>query len=293
MSVELRRAPPTARTASSRSTSDSVVLITGGARGITAEVAALLAERARPTLVLVGRTPAPEGEEDGQTASLTEPRALRQAIIERARDEGRDVTPALVEAEYRRLIAAREVRENLARLRRSGARVEYLACDVRDADAFGALIDDVYARHGRIDGVVHGAGVDRGQARPRQGARLVRARARHEGRRRADARREAAPRDAALPRLLRLGLGRFGNRGQADYAAASEILNKLAHELDRRWPARVVSIDWGPWLTTGMVSPALQEEFERSGRRADPDRRGLPDCSSRSCATDARARPRS
>ena len=31
--------------------------------------------------------------------------------------------------------------------------------------------------------------------------------------------------------------GRFGNRGQADYAAASEILNKLAHDLDRRWPS--------------------------------------------------------
>ena len=55
--------------------------------------------------------------------------------------------------------------------------------------------------------------------------------------------------------------GRFGNRGQADYAAASEVLNKLAHELDRRWPGRVVSIDWGPWLTTGMVSPAVQSQF--------------------------------
>jgi hypothetical protein len=30
---------------------------------------------------------------------------------------------------------------------------------MRDGEAFGALIDDVYARHGRIDGVVHGAGV--------------------------------------------------------------------------------------------------------------------------------------
>ena len=30
--------------------------------------------------------------------------------------------------------------------------------------------------------------------------------------------------------------GRFGNVGQSDYAAANEILNKLAHWLDRRWP---------------------------------------------------------
>ena len=31
--------------------------------------------------------------------------------------------------------------------------------DVRDADAFSALIDRVYASHGRIDYVIHGAGV--------------------------------------------------------------------------------------------------------------------------------------
>ena len=59
--------------------------------------------------------------------------------------------------------------------------------------------------------------------------------------------------------------GRFGNRGQADYAAASEVLGKLAHELDRRWPARVVAIDWGPWRSAGMVSPLLEQEFARRG----------------------------
>ena len=49
--------------------------------------------------------------------------------------------------------------------------------------------------------------------------------------------------------------GRFGNRGQADYAAASEVLGKLAHELDSRWPARVVSIDWGPWAGPAWSPP--------------------------------------
>jgi NAD(P)-dependent dehydrogenase (short-subunit alcohol dehydrogenase family) len=48
--------------------------------------------------------------------------------------------------------------------------------------------------------------------------------------------------------------GRFGNVGQSDYAAANEILNKLAHWLDRRWSGRVVSLIWGPWSGVGMVS---------------------------------------
>ena len=48
--------------------------------------------------------------------------------------------------------------------------------------------------------------------------------------------------------------GRFGNRGQSDYAAANESLNKLAIWLDRRWPGRVVAPIWGPWSGIGMVS---------------------------------------
>ena len=136
---------------------------------------------------------------------------------------------------------------------------------MRDGEAFGALIDDVYERHGRIDGVVHGAGVIEDKlVRDKELGSFERVLATKAGAARTLA---AKLRPEALRFLVFFGSvsGRFGNRGQADYAAASEILNKLAHELDRSWPARVVSIDWGPWLTTGMVSPALQEEFERRG----------------------------
>ncbi len=58
--------------------------------------------------------------------------------------------------------------------------------------------------------------------------------------------------------------GRFGNRGQADYAAANDTLNKLAVWLDRRWPAGVVSMIWGPWSGVGMVSD-LEAHLGRQG----------------------------
>ncbi len=58
--------------------------------------------------------------------------------------------------------------------------------------------------------------------------------------------------------------GRFGNVGQSDYAAANEILNKLAQWLDRRWPGRVVSVNWGPWSGVGMVSQ-LEGHLGRRG----------------------------
>jgi acyl transferase domain-containing protein len=243
---------------------DSVLLVTGGARGITAEVALSLAERYRPGLVLVGRTP-PGEEEDPETAALSDPRDLRGALIERRRRDGAEVTPALVEEDCRRLLRGREVRENLARIRGTGARVEYLNCDVGDAAAFGALIGQVYATYGRIDGVIHGAGVIED--------RLVRDKE-PDSLERVMATKAASARTLAQmlrPENLRFLVffssvsGRFGNRGQADYAAASEVLNKLAQELDRRWPARVVSINWGPWRRKGMVSPEVARQFARRG----------------------------
>jgi acyl transferase domain-containing protein/NAD(P)H-dependent flavin oxidoreductase YrpB (nitropropane dioxygenase family)/NAD(P)-dependent dehydrogenase (short-subunit alcohol dehydrogenase family) len=242
---------------------DSVLLVTGGARGITAHVALTLAQRGRRTFVLVGRTPL-EAESE-QTAGLGELAELRAAMIELRKREGSELKPALIEQDCRRVLAAREVRANLERLRATGASVEYLVCDVSDPRAFGELIDSVYARHGRIDGVVHGAGViEDSLIRDKQRSSLERVLATKAGAAQTLAER-LRPESLRFLVLFSSVSGRFGNRGQADYAAASEVLGKLAHELDQRWPARVVSVDWGPWRAAGMVSPWLEAEFTRRG----------------------------
>jgi NAD(P)-dependent dehydrogenase (short-subunit alcohol dehydrogenase family) len=243
--------------------SESVVLVTGGARGVTAEVAVGLAERHSLTLVLVGRTaPLPE---DPITAALADERELKRAIFDRRRASGTEVTPAAVEGEYRLIVRSREVRENLERMRRAGARVDYRACDVRDGDALEALVTSVYAEHGTIDGVIHGAGVVEDKLVGDKGLEsFENVLATKSG----SARRLAAAlRPDSLRFLVFFGSvsGRFGNRGQADYAAASEVLAKLAQDLDRRWDARVVTIEWGPWLTGGMVTPEVQRRFSARG----------------------------
>ncbi len=49
---------------------------------------------------------------------------------------------------------------NLAAARSARCHSEYVEIDVRDAEsAFGALIDRIYAQHGRLDVVMHGAGI--------------------------------------------------------------------------------------------------------------------------------------
>jgi NAD(P)-dependent dehydrogenase (short-subunit alcohol dehydrogenase family) len=156
------------------------------------------------------------------------------------------------------------VRENLALLRESAAVVEYACADVRDPTTMAAVLDGWRARHGDPVGLIHGAGLikdklirektlesfDRVLGTKLEGAlnllRLVR------------------PESLKFTAMFSSIAGRYGNVGQSDYASANEILNKLAHWLDRRWPGRVVSMIWGPWSGVGMVSQ-LESHLGRRG----------------------------
>ena len=240
--------------------SSSVVLLTGGARGITALVAKELAARYACSLVLVGRSALPESSEDAELASARDANALRRVLATRMTGS----RPAEIEREVKLLLANREVAETLETLRAAGSAVDYRCCDVRDESAFGALVDAVYEEHGRIDGVVHGAGViedkllaqksdesfDRVFDTKVRGALVL-----------AEKLRE----DVGFVAFFSSISAAFGNRGQTDYAAANDLLDKLAHALDRRLKGRVVSFNWGPWDGSGMVSDDLRREYQRRG----------------------------
>jgi len=239
-----------------------VVLVTGGARGITARLAVALAEQYGCTVELVGRSPAP-APEPAHLAEARDAAGLRRALATSL--PSGDRTPAKIEAEVRRLLAGRELTSTFAALDRAGVAWRYHAVDVRDSDALGAIIDDVYARHGKLDGVVHGAGVIED--------RLLRDKTRDSFDRVFDTKVGGA---RALVHHLRDGIrwvvffssvsGVFGNRGQVDYAAANDALDHLAWHLARRRPdTRVLSVNWGPWADTGMISPELEREYARRG----------------------------
>jgi acyl transferase domain-containing protein/NAD(P)H-dependent flavin oxidoreductase YrpB (nitropropane dioxygenase family)/NAD(P)-dependent dehydrogenase (short-subunit alcohol dehydrogenase family) len=242
---------------------DPIVLVTGGARGITAKVALMLASRCVSRLVLVGRSTLPADEEAQTTALLTSPREIKRVLIDRMRRADGLPEPAAVEAECARILRDREIRSNLRAMHETGSKVDYRQCDVADEAEFGRLITDLYASYGRIDGVIHGAGViedrllehkeaasfDRVIAAKVNGALLLAAKLR--------------PESLRFLALFSSIAGRFGNRGQADYAAANEVLSKLAAHLDARWPSRVVAINWGPWDGSNMVSEAVRDQFIR------------------------------
>ncbi|HTJ24634.1 MAG TPA: SDR family NAD(P)-dependent oxidoreductase [Candidatus Limnocylindria bacterium] len=240
----------------------SVVLLTGGARGITAQIASTLAHDTGCHVVLVGRTPPPTVAEAPDTASASDRIALRRALVARGLR-----VPAEIDALSAQILAERELRATLAHLERFAASVSYEVADVRDAAAVRAIVDRVTSKRGRLDLVVHGAGTleDRliAEKSDESFARVWSTKV--DG---------ALALVAALPATTRDVVffgsiaGVFGNRGQVDYAAANDALDMLALALNRRaGGTRAIALDWGPWAAAagGMVSPELEAEYTRRG----------------------------
>ncbi|MFF9653434.1 SDR family oxidoreductase [Streptomyces sp. NPDC014622] len=250
---------------------ESVVLLVGGARGITARFATVLATAARCRLELFGRTPLPVLDETPSTAATEA--ELRAELI-----AGGMRSPAQVEREIGRIQAEQEVRDTVHRLTRLGSRVRYHCVDVLDTEAVHRAVKDVHAEHGRLDAVVYAAGVieDKlfAEKSPESFHRVF-------GTKTDGARTllDAVDGLSHGPRLAVLFgsiAATLGNRGQTDYAAANDALEAIGRAWGDRSDRRGLTVHWGPWAPTGtnngMVTPELMRTYAARGiRLIDPD----------------------
>lgn len=253
--------------------SESIVLATGGAYGIVAETVKALVQKTGCRLVIVGRSAFPEPESSA-TRHLTQPKEIRQFLIAENATAGSPKTPAQIVKLEKQILKARQIRSNFESMQRHSAGVEYHAFDIRDTERLTGLIDHVYKKYGRLDGVIHGAGVieDKlvGQKSIESFVRVF------------DTKvipalvfsRTLNPDTLKFLCFFSSVAARFGNRGQTDYCAANEILNKLAQRLDAKWAGRVFAINWGPWAA-GMVGAGLRNAMTKRGISLIPVTEGV------------------
>ncbi|UCF91134.1 MAG: SDR family NAD(P)-dependent oxidoreductase, partial [Desulfobacterales bacterium] len=240
-----------------------VVVISGGARGITAAAARALAQYLKPTLVLLGRSPHPVPE-PAWLAALSDETAIKKAILANEYS-GNDVSPQMIEKAFKARMANREIADNLSHLKATGAAVSYYSVDIRDAERVQSILNEVRATWGPITAVIHGAGVLEDRLiihkTPEQFERVFTTKVNG-----FEALLQATHKDPLRYLVIFSSVAaRMGNRGQVDYAMANEVLNKMAQQESFQRPGcRVISINWGPW-DGGMVTKALKREFEGRG----------------------------
>ncbi|MEI7733283.1 MAG: SDR family NAD(P)-dependent oxidoreductase, partial [Verrucomicrobiota bacterium] len=238
-----------------------VIVVTGGARGITAAATLQLAQMHRPQLVLLGRSQLTESEPEW-LAGITDEMAVKKALVVHANG---DRAPKVIEARFRDVMAQREIREQLRKIQVSGAQARYRAVDVRNTAEVKTLLDEIRRELGPVKGLIHGAGVladRRIEDKTEEQFELVYS-TKVSGLKNLLAAVTAD--ELKLLALFSSYTGRFGRTGQVDYAAANEVMNKIAQVESRRRPqCRVVSFNWGPW-NGGMVSEGLRKIFESEG----------------------------
>jgi len=233
----------------------AVVLATGGGRGVTAVLAEYLVEHGC-TVVALGRTDPADLPDDlrSMDEAAFQAHESRFYVDERARDSSRKM-PELKRL-YERYQASNELASVIRRTSSASGKYEYVRCDINSRESIDAVIDGVLSRHGRLDMVMHGAGVQVSKALPRKTL--------------SDFQRIVTTKLASLGHiyqacqtrglehlhfhLLTSAFSYFGNDGQPDYGAANEAMNRLADRLNRKNPkAHWSSFAWLGWAGIGMT----------------------------------------
>jgi NAD(P)-dependent dehydrogenase (short-subunit alcohol dehydrogenase family)/acyl carrier protein len=234
---------------------DSVFLVTGAAGGIVSAIVADLAAASAGTFHLLDLTPEPDPA-DADLARFGSDRAgLKNDIAQRLRDTGERPTPALVEKRLAAIERSHAALSAINAVRGAGGVAVYHAVDITNSGEVARVVAGIGGRHGRIDVLIHAAGLEISHSVPdKDAAEFARV---------FDVKSDGwfnllhAAGQMPIGALLAFSsvAARFGNAGQTDYSAANDLLCKSVSSLRWTRPAtRAIAIDWTAWAGIGMAT---------------------------------------
>ena len=257
---------------------DTVFLITGAAGSIVSAITADLAAASGGTFYLLDLVPEPDPNNPDLNRLVSDKEGLKRDLFARIQARGERATPALVEKELAALERAQAARSAIDAVKQPGGTAHYFSVDLKDADAVAKVIDQVREGSGRIDVLLHAAGMERSHFLPDKDPGefdLV-----------FDVKSDGwfnllhAIGDMPLGATVAFSsiAARFGNGGQADYSAANDLLCKIASNFRTTRPAtRAIAIDWTAWGGIGMAARgSIPKMMELAGIDMLPPEAGIP-----------------
>ncbi|HUT82071.1 MAG TPA: SDR family NAD(P)-dependent oxidoreductase [Candidatus Bathyarchaeia archaeon] len=235
-------------------TSDDLIIISGGAQGITYEITKKIAEKYKTKLALLGRTKLPENIDELVALDQNGLDNLKAQMIEQLKAKEDKVTPVIIEKEWSKITKAISVKKALNYLIKQGSPTRYYSVDVINNEEMVQTIQKITKDFKQIvTGIVHGAGLE--------SSKLI-------GEKKIDDfdnvyNVKAIGFDNLLTNLdvkqLKFVVcfssvaGRFGNAGQVDYSAANDYLSKSCWQLHSQG-LRAISVCWSAWDEIGMAT---------------------------------------
>jgi|GEM_PF-774000 len=250
----------------------SVWVLTGGARGITAECGMTLAKRFGLKLHLIGTTPAGAIDPSWRDLDEKQTAALKGQVIIEARKNGQKPNEA-----WARVEKAIEIHRNLRAFTAAGVSSTYHACDVSNREALAQVLDAVRRQDGPISGILHGAGIEQSCRYEKKTPQSVRATV---GSKALGAYHlMSLTQSDPITHFIGFGSisGRLGSNGQTDYSAASDMLCKLMSWYRQQRPeVHAVGFHFHPWDGVGMAArPDTEAILKASNLRLMPMQTGI------------------
>ncbi len=257
---------------------DSVFVITGAAGSIVSAITADLAAASGGTFYLLDLIPAPDPNNPDLTRFVSDKDGLKRDLFERMKARGERATPALVEKELAALERAQAAQSAIDAVCSAGGTPYYFSVDLADAGGVTSIIDQVRQRSGRIDVLLHAAGIERSHFLPDKDQ--------HEFDLVFDVKSDGwfnllyAVGDMPLGATVAFSsiAGRFGNAGQADYSSANDLLCKITSSFRSTRPGtRGIVIDWTAWGGIGMATRgSIPKMMEAAGIDMLAPEAGIP-----------------
>lgn len=247
--------------------SDSVVIATGGGRGVTAVLVEDLLRTFGCTVILLGRTTLSDTPHHILSMSRNEFDAYETSFYREEMKRSLGVSMSDLKKRYEHFRNAREIQQTLSTLNGMPGNVEYISVDITDGTAVDAIMQTVAERLGRVDLFVHGAGiqVSKNTARKRleEFRRIVATKIGGLGNLHRSFRKHF-PGAKTHFHLITSVFSYFGNDGQPDYGAANEAMNHIVNWMgasgtDGEW----TSLAWLGWAGIGMTRGSEYEALAR------------------------------
>lgn len=101
---------------------NTVCLITGGGKGITAKSAITLAQQYKCKFVLIGRSPLDNIPESAWVKECSSEVELKRRILEQLVAEGEKPKPMMVQQKYQTIASQREIEQTITAIQQAGGR---------------------------------------------------------------------------------------------------------------------------------------------------------------------------
>jgi len=240
--------------------SNTVFLVTGGGRGITASCVIALANRYQCKFALLGRSNISQPE-PAWALGVTDNAELQTRCIADLKARGEKPLPKTIQKILGGIAAKREIEYTLSAIETAGGYARYYSADITNPAAMGEAIAQIQDELGSITAFLHGAGNladKRIENKTPDDFEFVYG-TKIDGLLNVLA--YLSPEQLTHIVFFSSAAGFYGNAGQSDYAIANEILNRVAHTFKKAYPnTHVVSLNWGPW-EAGMVDDNLKALF--------------------------------